>query len=499
MIGVILKNGGGFGAAKLMSDIAKNRRNAALATFLLGLVIMFHTYANALIIGQSMRPLTDMYLISREKLAFLVDSTSAPIASVSPISSWIGYELSLIYGVLNLLRESGEDVSCYDQSSFVIFVKTILRRYYPWGVLLIQLVCILSEREFGPMLFAERRAKSGKGIAPPSDDKIQEEIDQSLNPNPDTPLIWWMAFWPVVAVIFFTVFFLCYTGAQNSKAVGDDKSIQSWFGNSDSNMSLVYSSFIASILAFLMSRLIGHTKDGKLAPIFFTRYFTKEKVKPFLTFTGSLWAWVEGMKGILSSMIILALAWAVGTSFQGCNTSTFISSAASDSIDPRAFPAMSFFISGMLSSITGTSWGTMAVMFPLVLPASHFADRCNQRIFYGTIASILSGAIFGDHNSPLSDTTIISCVSTKCDVWAHVLTQAPYALLAGCISVSCHVGSNGRTSFQIYHCLNMCKLAVTMPRIVSSPSQSFSSAVSSSIIYTDCIWRYFYWICDLSV
>ncbi len=511
MVGVVLKNGGGFGAAAAMSKIAKTRKNIAMATFLLGLLIMFHTYANALIIGQSMRPVTDLYLISREKLAFLVDSTSAPIASVSPVSSWIGYEMSLIDSILDYLVDQGEDISCYDQSSFVIFVKTIPTRYYPWGVLFIQCMCIVVEREFGPMLFAERRAKSGRGVAPPSDDQIGE-LDQALNPSPDDPLKWWMAFWPIVAVFTLTVFFLIYTGAQNAKAAGAARDIHNMFGYSESNLSLLYASFLASMLAFLMSRLIGYTKDGKVFPTVFTRWFSTEKVKPYLHFSESLWAWIEGMKGILSSMIILVLAWAVGASIQHANTGTFISSAAADGVNPKAFPAMCFCISGILSGITGTSWGTMAIMFPLVLPAAHFAAPCNRTIFYGTIASILSGAIFGDHISPLSDTTIISCVSTKCDVWAHVITQAPYAFLAGGIGVSCcDVGPDGPTSSLqslTIACLHRHKLPAAMPHICSQPNLLLSSLptlfsdaqlllaidFNTIFIYTDYVGRHCCWI-----
>ncbi len=149
------------------------------------------------------------------------------------------------------------------------------------------------------------------------------------------------------------------------------------------------------------------------------------------------------MKDLLQATLILCLAWTVGAAFQGCNTGTYISSAASENVDSSVFPTMSFIIAATLSGITGTSWGTMAIMFPLVLPASHFAGNCDKNIFYGTIAAILSGAIFGDHISPLSDTTIISCISTKCDIWAHVCTQAPYAFLAASIAVRCHVGPDG--------------------------------------------------------
>ncbi len=471
MVGVILKNGGGFGAAKAMCKFAKNRRNAALATFLLGLMIMFHSYANALIVGQSMRPVTDMFLISREKLAFLVDSTSAPIASLSPISSWIGYELSLIRNVLDSLIANNEDISCYDASPFIIFCKTIPRRYYPLGVLMIQCVCILVSREFGPMLAAERRAVCGGGVAPPASDEnladLGKTIDDRLNPHPEVPLKWWHAFVPVILVIFFTVFFLCYTGAQNAKAVGLEASLHSWFGESDSNMSIVYASFLSSMTAFLMSRLLGYTSDGKVFPTVFTRYFTKEKVRPFLFFSESCWAWIEGMKDLLQAMLILCLAWAVGLSFLACNTGTFVSSAASQNIKGQAFPALSFCIAAILSGITGTSWGTMAIMFPLVLPASHFAAPCNKNIFYGTIASILSGAIFGDHISPLSDTTIISCIATRCDIWQHVITQAPYAFMAGSVSVSCHVGPDGPlTLLQNDHRVNrQKKLVAATPHV----------------------------------
>jgi Na+/H+ antiporter NhaC len=137
----------------------------------------------------------------------------------------------------------------------------------------------------------------------------------------------------------------------------------------------------------------------------------------------------------VDALLILILAWTVGDAFTKCGTGIYISSALSDNLDPGAYPAVTFVISGILALVTGSSWGTMSIMFPLILPAAHYADPCNTRVFYGTISSILAGAVFGDHCSPISDTTVLSAVACRCPLINHVKSQFPYALLVGSMGV----------------------------------------------------------------
>ncbi|CAM9782824.1 unnamed protein product, partial [Sphacelaria rigidula] len=183
MVAVLIKNGGGYGLAESIGKHAKTARAGALATMGVGILIFFNDYANALIVGQTMRAVTDSLLISREKLSFIVDATSAPIASLSPISSWIGFEIGLIADALSNLEEDGEDISCYDSSAFVIFIKTIPSRFYPFFILLIQFLLIVTGRELGPMLRAERRARTTGKLASENSDQTQTKIDESLEPE----------------------------------------------------------------------------------------------------------------------------------------------------------------------------------------------------------------------------------------------------------------------------------------------------------------------------
>ena len=496
MITCVLKAGGGEGLVKEMSKYAKTPRSGMVVAYILGLLIFFDDYANTLIVGQTIRPITDSLGVSRERLAFLVDATAAPVASVSPISSWIGFELSLIQAVLDDLEEAGEDLSCYEDSVFLIFLQTIPSRFYPLLMLCMQLFLIIMQREFGSMLSYERTARqtfygSGyldEGQATVVDvedsekkestaddthpeqgrtsevedydrisfgglahhaidltefdkdgDKKEEEVFMDANakllePSPDTPRRWWNCVVPIVVTISVVLTSLVCTGLTGIRHANDTYTLENIFSYSDSFTALLYGSVAGTCAIWFLCWVQRVTADGRLTTVL-TSDGRLPSSKPIMTLGESLDIFILGIKNLVDALLILILAWTVGDSFTKCGTGIYISSALSDNLDAGAYPAVTFVISGILALVTGSSWGTMSIMFPLILPAAHYADPCNKRVFYGTISSILAGAVFGDHCSPISDTTVLSAVASRCPLINHVRSQFPYALLVGTLGV----------------------------------------------------------------
>lgn len=458
MIACMIKAGGGGGLVLALSRHAKTPRGGSFLVACLSFMIFFDDYANTLIVGQTMRPIADTLLISREKLAFIVDGIAAPITSISPISSWVGFELSLIENAVENLNIP-DDVKCYERSPFLIFVETIPYRFYPVYLLALQLALIATGRELGPMLRAERKARAGRvwtatsameredeessllptGTAnPPGALNDEVGILDKMWPSPQTPLRWWNGVIPIATVVFGVLIALVLSGIAQCTDDGiTDPSITDIFGNSDSMRSLLYASAVGTIVTFIMVWLqrVNHAGDIEIRRP--CRWTTPKHgdTKPLLSLAQLKEAWVQGMGNIMDAALTLILAWAIGDAFTECQTGTYISLALKQSIPKGLFPTLTFGLASILSLVTGTSWGTMAILFPIVTPAVHAAAPCDAVLFSGTIAGILAGAVFGDHCSPISDTTLLASIACQCPLPAHVITQAPYAVLTGIAAV----------------------------------------------------------------
>lgn len=254
---------------------------------------------------------------------------------------------------------------------------------------------------------------------------------KALEPEPDTPRRWWNAAAPVVVVTLVVVVSLVVTGQDACNSLGIPANGRNIFANADSYVALLCGSLMGTFtIWFLCWAQRLDTQSGQL--VWFGR---KRHQKPIMTVTQSLDYWVMGIRNLIIAIIILMLAWAVGLAFTTAGAGMFISSVLEGNIDPGSLPALTFIVSAIMSFVTGTSWGTMGIMFPLLLPAAHQAAPCNKDVFYGTTAAILAGSVFGDHCSPISDTTILSSIASRCELTAHVKTQIPYALLAGIVGV----------------------------------------------------------------
>ncbi len=406
VIGLISKSGGTKGIANLVTKFAKTRKTGQIATWLSGVLIFFDDYANSLIVGNLMRPITDKLRISREKLSFIVDATSAPVASIFIVSSWIGFEVGLIHDGLKVIHSS--------ENAYGIFLQTIPYRFYPIAMLIFVFLVGYLKRDFGPMLKAERRAvEEGKVMR---DDAIaaKDLTDTSDIFGNEDKAKWYNGVIPIFVLVFGTIVGLIFTGLSAVHEQGlTHYGIREIIGNSDSYLSLLWASFSACIVAaiLILSQRIMNLNE-------------------------TVDAWFLGIRSMLLAAVILTLAWSIGAITQELKTADYVVNMLSDTINPRYLPVIVFLVCALISFSTGTSWGTMAIMMPIVIPLAHHVsnlyhyDTANQMIIlHGVISSVLAGSVFGDHCSPISDTTILSSMASACDHIDHVRTQLPYAVV----------------------------------------------------------------------
>lgn len=415
MVTLISKNGGMQGIVNILSRYANTARSGQLVTWLLGVLIFFDDYANTLVVGNTMRPVTDRLKISREKLAYIVDSTAAPVASVAMITTWIGIELSYIQSATVQINIT--------ESPYSIFLNSLPSRFYPFFTLAFMLFLIYKGREFGPMLKAEKLARKNQvkkqdpNIEKPNGDN---ELEMAAHITPK----WYNAGIPILIVILGTLAGLLYTGWDASMwadtSLGFGKKLANVIGASDSYQALLWSSLSAVLAAVALS--IG------------------QKILSLQETTESL---LVGFKTMLTAILILVLAWALADITKDLHTADFISNILiSINIAPQLLPALTFILSALIAFSTGSSWGTMAILYPLILPASWYlshsaglSDAASMNIFYIVVSAILAGSVLGDHCSPISDTTILSSLASSCNHIEHVRTQLPYALSVGGVSI----------------------------------------------------------------
>ncbi|MCH7827152.1 MAG: Na+/H+ antiporter NhaC family protein [Bacteroidetes bacterium] len=406
VVGLISKCGGTKGLADIITKFAKTRKSGLLATWLMGIAIFFDDYANTLIVGNLMRPITDKLRVSREKLSFIVDATAAPVASIFIVSSWIGYEVGLIHDGLNMI---GSTENAYD-----VFLQTIPYRFYPILMLVFVFLVSYMKRDFGPMYKAEKRAVE-EGRVSRKDNISEQDLTESaaLFGNEDKAR-WYNGVIPILVLVFGTILGLYITGSNAMAEKGiTDFGIRDIIGNSDSYVALLWASFSACVVAGVM--------------------IISQKI---MTLKETIDAWFMGLRSMFLALIILTLAWSIGAITNEMRTADYIVSIMGDSLNPRYLPVLVFIVCAAISFSTGTSWGTMAIMMPIVIPLAatvpqlyNFNALDTQIILHGVISSVLTGSVFGDHCSPISDTTILSSMASGCDHIDHVRTQLPYALV----------------------------------------------------------------------
>lgn len=410
VIGLISACGGTRGIANVISKFARNRKSAMISTWLSGIAIFFDDYANTLIVGNLMRPVTDRMKISREKLSFIVDATAAPVASIFIISSWIGFEVGLI--------QDGLDMIGSNANGYATFVATIPYRFYPIAMLFFVFLIAYSKRDFGSMYKAEKNTLQGNNSIVDSDNPDSNKSNLKESKRDSINARWYNGVVPILVIVCGTIIGLVITGINSLKSQGiSDYGVIEIIGNADSYLAILWSSFIACIVAGVM--------------------ILSQKI---LSLNETIGAWIEGIKSMLMAVIILTLAWAIGSITVEMKTADYIISLIGDNVSPGLLPVIIFIVCGATSFATGTSWGTMAIMIPIVIPLSASVTELygmetaqSTIILHGVISSVLAGCVWGDHCSPISDTTILSSMASGCNHIDHVRTQLPYAIVVGIV------------------------------------------------------------------
>ena len=418
VINLVGKMGGAKAIAEALSKRAKSAKSAQIITWVAGLLVFFDDYANSLIIGPMMRPVTDKMKISRERLAFVIDATAAPVAGIAIISTWIGLEVGLI--------GDGFSAIGIDTNAFSIFLNTIPFRFYNILILGFIVITSITLKDFGPMREAELKARRGNRALTSSED-IDKEISKEhgdLDPLPGVKLNIWNAIIPIGVLIIGALLAFYYSGYQAILS-GDNatlinlinnspisfEAIKECFSNADASVALFQSALFAGIVALAMG-----------------------VSKKIFTLSEGLEMWVDGMKTLIITCVILICAWSLSSVIKELGTAKYLITLLSGSIPAFLLPSIIFVLGGIMSFATGTSYGTMGILMPLTIPLAHSLSPEVSYIIV-CISAVLTGSIFGDHCSPISDTTILSSMGAGCNHIDHVKTQMPYALFVGTIAV----------------------------------------------------------------
>ena len=411
MVGLIARNGGMHGVVEKISKYAKSARSGQIATLSMGLLIFFDDYANTLLVGNTMRPFTDKLKISREKLSFLVDATAAPIASIAFVSTWIGFQNGLI--------QKGFETIGLDKDPYVTFISSIPYSSYAFIMLGLIVITAVRTRDFGPMLTAEKRAReTGKVIRDGASPLAGADLSELDLPD-NIEKRWYNAMIPIGFVILTTIVGLYFNGKAALGATADSLAFHEIIGSANSFTVLMWAAFGGSILAGIMS--------------------ISQKL---MTLQETVDGYLNGVKSMVYAMVILVLAWSLGSIAADLSTAEYVLHVTRGLFSPNLLPAMTFIVAALMGFSTGTSWGTMAILTPIVIPMAYHLPieagievSLQSSILLGTIAAVLSGACFGDHCSPISDTTILSSMASGADHIDHVKTQLPYAILAAGVAI----------------------------------------------------------------
>ena len=409
-VGLMTKAGGIEGLVLLVRRFARTARSSQIVAWVMGLLVFFDDYANTIVVGSTMRPLLDRMKVSREKLAYIVDSTAAPVAGLSALSTWVAYEISQFSSRLpEVTAPNGQPYT--QEMGFSVFLQTLPFRFYCIFTLFFVVATVLFKREFGPMLRAERRARlSGlvlrKGARPMISTALTEaKMKEGAQPH------WELGLFPVLALLAVTIWQIISTGLAGLQADGiSSYGISDILGKSDSSWAILMGATSAVALAALLPLLRG-TLD--LAEVLVTG--------------------IRSMRALWFAVVILILAWCIGFVCDDLGTAHYLVAMASDGFPAPLLPSILFLLGCLIAFATGSSWSTMAILLPNVVLLAHNLGSNSgfggPALMVLSVGAVLEGSIFGDHCSPISDTTVLSSVASASDHMDHVQTQIPYASL----------------------------------------------------------------------
>ncbi len=405
LIAFIQKSGGVKGfidyinkKQKLLEENSKrNRIKVQLLAFLVGVVVFVESSITVLTVGSIFRPLFDRMRISREKLAYIADSTSAPVCILIPLNAWGAYIMGILI-TLGIARPLHVLVQAYPYN------------FYPLITILFVLFIIFRQKDFGPMKKAEQRTFTTGAL---HDAKARPLISDDIimmEPDRDTPGNMWNMIVPIAVMVVMMPISLLYTGwdpALFSADMGTGGMVITALGNGSGSTSVLWAVLTAMLVAALMYRWQKLFDTRQLIDLAF-----------------------KGIGSLMPLALLMMLAFAIGKMSKDLGTGLYLAEVSKTFLHPGVIPFILFITASFIAFSTGTSWGTFAIMLAIAVPMAQQFDHALPL----AVAAVLSGGIFGDHCSPISDTTIISSMASACDHIDHVKTQLPYALVAGTLS-----------------------------------------------------------------
>ncbi|MFH1719716.1 MAG: Na+/H+ antiporter NhaC family protein [Planctomycetota bacterium] len=466
MIEVLIASGGFRGIIVWLLKWIRGRKSAQAATALMGILCFIDDYTNAIVVGSMMQPITDRFRVSREKLAFLVDATSAPIAGLAVISTWIAYEVSLLTAV-------GQQLGI-EKSGYAMFFDALSFRFYCLLMIAFVFAHSLLGRDFGPMKTAEQRAQDAepeKESESTAADGLTGEAQKSgraIN-----------ALVPLAGLVLFHLTGLWYDGTSALKAQMHD-----WQAISLTTAAAQMPAKPVDIEALspgswvYWREVIGHAQNTPLV-LACAAIFGLTLALLFARFGGNVSMPVikncfrRGVRRAMIPFVILILAWSLKNCCDALRTGEFLAAILAGRVPPYLFPPILFVVASVTSFATGTSYGTMAILIPTAVPIAFAIDGGYGLTTMISLGAVLDGAIFGDHCSPISDTTIMSSIASNCDLIDHVRTQLPYSLFVAALAllfayVPSSLGLATRWSLVLAISVMVCLLVIMTGRILKS-------------------------------
>ncbi|KAJ9051793.1 hypothetical protein DSO57_1001552 [Entomophthora muscae] len=408
-VALVQKSGGAEALATSVTRFATTRWRGMWAAYLIGIAVFIDDLSSCMIVGANMRIVTDRLYLSHEKLAYIVHVTSPTVASLSPVSSWIGFMLGVIREQLNQTGGS--------KDPFMFFLRTIPSRFFPIFAIVFCGATMTTRRDFGGMLVAERRAFFDKIVVEDDPSLKDENFVDPLAPSPNTPRRLINSVIPILFIVVVTITSLLVSGYYSLKAEGVESfSLHDLAGSGDSYAALIYASFSCLFLCLFMYKAQG-----------------------IIQFREGMDIIMYGVRDMVETMLILVFAWGVGKAFNRLHIDEFVVSSLSSRLPAGVIPVLCCILASIASFTTGTSWGTMGIMLPLAMPlAAAYIKGDDDTLMVHTASAVLSGALFGDMCSPIAATTLLTCAAVRIPIQHHVNTQLPYAFVS--LFVACLFG-----------------------------------------------------------
>ncbi|WP_354623730.1 Na+/H+ antiporter NhaC family protein [Psychromonas sp. MME2] len=435
MTALLTLSGGTRAFADWALDHIKDKRGASFLAAFLGVFIFIDDYFNSLAVGSISRPVTDRFNVSRAKLAYILDSTAAPMCILMPVSSWGAYIMTIISGILVAHGMT-------EYSPLGAYIALIPMNFYAVFTLLMVFAVIYFKLDIG--LMKEHEIEAEKSGAKHAGDKNAANLHDELGIAESEKGKVSDLIYPILALIAGTLFFMLYSGGQSlaEKEIPLPFSVLGAFENTDVGSSLIYGGLVGLLITL-------------------TTTFKQKLPLKEIAFA----AWI-GAKSMFGAIIILFFAWSIGAVIGDMKTGAYLSSLVQGNIGLHWLPVILFVLSGLMAFSTGTSWGTFGIMLPI---AGDLAGSTDLTLMLPMLSAVLAGSVFGDHCSPISDTTILSSTGARCQHIDHVATQLPYALVTALISALGFtiIGFTGSIFYSLMACFAMFAVTILVMKVVA--------------------------------